>query len=108
MQDDTQTIQKTAEELGISNLSLEEQEQLVAQFGEVALKAATIAVMEKLPEAKQEEFAALAEAGGGKPLQDFLNREVPEHETLAKAAVAEEAANFKAAVAAGRSAGADQ
>lgn len=107
MQDDTQDVQKVAAELGISALPLEEQEELIAQFGEVALKAATLAVMEKLPEAKRDEFAALAEAGGGKPLQDFLNREVPEHESLAKTVVAEEVESFKAALAAGKSANAD-
>ncbi len=104
MLDDSQDIQKVAAELGIDDFLPEEQERLIAQFGEIALKAATLAVMEKLPESKQEEFASLAEAGGGKPLQDFLNHEIPGHEELAKAAVAQEIASFKAAVAEERSA----
>lgn len=84
-----------AADLGIADLPVEEQQQLIAQFGEVALKAATIAVIEKLPEAKRSEFAALAEAGDPEALRVFLDAEVPEHEGLAKAAVAEEISRFK-------------
>ena len=42
------------------------------------------------------EFAKLAEAGDASALQAFLDREVPGHEELAKAAVAEEVKRFKA------------
>lgn len=87
-------------ELGIESLPQEEQEALVAGFSEVAIKAATAAVLEQLPEPQREEFATLAEAGDGAALQAFLNREVPGHEALAGAAVRDELTRFKAAVAA--------
>lgn len=83
------------EALGVGDLPPEEQEQLMAGFAEVALKAATMAVLEMLPEGKHEEFARLAEAGEPKALQIFLDREVPGHEAAAGRAVAEEAARFK-------------
>ena len=51
-------------DLGIKEFPLTEQQTLIAQFGEIALKA-------------------------------FLDREVPGHEELAKAAVAEEVKRFK-------------
>lgn len=81
--------------LGINELPSEVQEELISSFSEVALKAATVAVLEKLPEGKREEFATLAEAGDASALQAFLNREVPGHEALAGAAVAEEVKRFK-------------
>ena len=94
MQDELTAL--IAKDLGISELPQEEQKKLIAQFGEVALKAATLAVVGKLAADKREEFAKLAEAGDAAKLQEFLNREVPGHEDLAKAAVAEEVKQFKA------------
>ncbi len=84
-----------ATDLGISDLAVAEQQQLISQFGEVALKAATVSVLEKMPEAKRDEFAKLAEAGDASAVKEFLDREVPEHETIAKAAVAAEVQKFK-------------
>ena len=93
MQDALTTL--IAADLGITDLPLPEQQMLIAQFGEVALKAATIAVIEKLPEDKRDEFAKLAEAGDAAAVKTFLDREVPSHEDIAKTAVAEEVKRFK-------------
>jgi len=93
MQDELTAL--IAKDLGIDSLPLGEQQTLIAQFGEVALKAATISVIEKLAEDKRDEFAKLAEAGDATALKAFLDREVPEHEEVAKAAVAEEIKRFK-------------
>ena len=84
-----------AADLGLGDLPSEEQKTLIGQFGEVALKAATLAVVAKLASGKRDEFAKLAEAGDAATLQAFLNREVPDHEEVAKAAVAEEIKRFK-------------
>ena len=82
-------------DLGISDLSIPQQQELIAQFGEVALKAATLAVIGKLAEDKRDEFTKLAEAGDPVALKVFLDREVPGHEDMAKVAVAEEVKKFK-------------
>ncbi len=84
-----------ANDLGIAEVPPEEQRKIIAQFGEVALKAATIAVLEKLPEEKRGEFEKLAQAGAPEPLKAFLDREVPGHEGTARRAVAEEVQRFK-------------
>lgn len=84
-----------ATDLGIAELPMEEQQALIAQFGEIALKAASLAVFGKLRDDKREEFAKLAEAGDAAALKVFLDREVPGHEEIAKAAVAEEVKRFK-------------
>lgn len=93
MQDELTAL--IAADLGIKELPIEEQKTLISQFGEVALKAATLAVVGKLAEDKRDEFAKLAEAGDAAALQAFLAREVPNHEEVAKAAVAEEVKRFK-------------
>jgi len=85
-----------ATDLGITAIPIEEQKALIAQFGEVALKAATLAIVEKLTVEKREVFAKLAEAGDASALKTFLDTEVPGHESIAKAAVAEEVKRFKA------------
>jgi len=84
-----------AADLGIGSLSLNEQQELIAQFGEVALKAATLSVIDKLSEGNRLEFAKLAEAGDAMALKIFLDREVPNHEEITKAAVADEIKRFK-------------
>ena len=94
MQDELTT--RISSDLGIKDLPIEEQKALIGQFGEVALKAATLAVVGKLAENKRDEFAKLAEQGDAAALKTFLDAEVPEHEELAKAAVAEEVKRFKA------------
>jgi hypothetical protein len=84
-----------AADLGITDLPKEEQETLISQFGEVALKAATLSVIGKLAGDKREEFATLAQAGDAAGLKSFLDREVPGHEEMVKSAVAEEIKKFK-------------
>ena len=84
-----------AVDLNIADLPIAEQEQLIAQFGEVALKAATIAILEKLTVEKRNEFATLSEAGDASAIKAFLDREVPSHEAIAKASVADEIKKFK-------------
>lgn len=86
---------RIAADLGISDLPLPEQQTIISQFGEVALKAASLAVVEKLSADKREMFVKLAEAGDANALKAFLDTEVPGHEELVKAAVAEEIRRFK-------------
>jgi hypothetical protein len=90
-----QMTAQIATELGIGDLPLPEQQQLIAQFGEVALKAATLSVLEKLSEEKRGEFMSLSEGGDPAAVQAFLDREVPGHDAIAKAAVALEVKKFK-------------
>ncbi len=94
MQDELTAL--IATDLGIKDLPTDEQHALIAQFGEIALKAATLAVVGKLADDKRDEFAKLAQAGEPTALKTFLDREIPGHEDIAKAAVAEEVKRFKA------------
>ena len=85
-----------AADLGIADLPANEQQTLIAQFGEIALKAAALAVASNLSEEKRDEFARLAEAGDPAALKSFLDKEVPDHEVAVRTAVADEVARFKA------------
>jgi hypothetical protein len=84
-----------AADLGVTDLPLAEQQEIIAQFGEIALKAATLSVVGKLADDKREMFIQLAEAGDATALKAFLDQEVPDHEALVKSAVAEEVKRFK-------------
>jgi hypothetical protein len=84
-----------AADLGITDLPAAEQRELVAQFGEIALKAATLAVLGKLAPEKRDTFAELAQAGDAAALKSFLDAEVPGHEEMVKTAVAAEVTRFK-------------
>lgn len=84
-----------AADLGITDLPIEEQQTLVAEFGEIALKAATLSVLGRLSGAARDEFAELAQAGDAPALKSFLDREVPEHEDIVKVVIAEEVRKFK-------------
>lgn len=84
-----------AGDLGVADLPITQQHELIASFGEVALKAATLSIVGELAPDKRAEFAKLAEAGDPAALKTFLDREVPGHERLAKQAVAEEVKRFK-------------
>jgi hypothetical protein len=95
MQDDQ--MQKAIDELGLGGLPPEEQEKILNGFGEVALKAATAAVLKQLSSEKQEQFAKLAEAGDASALKTFLDTEVPGHAEIVQKAVESEVRNFKEA-----------
>lgn len=84
-----------AADLGITNLPAEEQNTLISQFGEVALKAATLSIVQQLGDAKREAFAKLAEAGDAQALKVFLDAEVPNHEEIVKQAVGAEVQRFR-------------
>ena len=93
MQDELTAL--IASDLGIKDLPADKQQELISQFGEIALKAATLTVLGTLTEEKREEFMKLSEQGDADALKAFLDREVPNHEALAKQAVAEEIKRFK-------------
>lgn len=93
MQDER--IAAIAADLGIADLPPHEQRALIASFGEAALKAATLAVVKKLPEDKRAEFAKLSEAGEIVALKAFLDQEVPEHDELMRQTVREEVQRFR-------------
>lgn len=93
MQDELTTA--IAANLGITGFPIEQQKELIAEFGKMSLKAATISIVGKLADDKREEFVKLAKAGDAAALKAFLDREVPNHEEIAKAAVAQEVERFK-------------
>jgi hypothetical protein len=87
--------QKIATDLGIGDLSGKEQEKLIAEFGAVALQASTIAVLEAMTPANRAEFTKLLATKDEGGAQAFLTEHVPNHEAIARQAVATEIARFK-------------
>jgi len=93
MQDDM--MKTIAADLGVSDLSEAEQEEAITQFGVIALKASSIAIIEALPMDKRPEFIKLSEGADAAQIQAFLNREVPNSDEIARKAVADELRRFK-------------
>ncbi|MEJ0053135.1 MAG: DUF5663 domain-containing protein [bacterium] len=93
MQDEIQRA--VAEELGIEGLSSAEQQELIAQMTGIMLKAATLALLEKLREDKRDEFVIIAESKDEEALRTFLEKELPGSEEIVRAAVSEEIRRFK-------------
>ena len=92
---DSETQKMIAEELGVAHLPDSEQAELIAQFGAIALKASSIAVMEALPDAAREEFLRATESGDQAAVKAVLARALPNSDAIARAAVANEVRAFK-------------
>lgn len=86
---------KVAADLGITNLPDAEQKQVISDFGAVALQASTIAVLEAMSEDKRAEFTELLKAGDTDAISNFLSTNLPDHESIARQAVAAEIQRFK-------------
>lgn len=85
-----------AEKLGITALAADEQQDIIEKFGEVALKASTAAVLEKLSPEQREEFLKLAQTNDALKVKTFLQSALPDHEAIAHMAVEEEVRKLRA------------
>jgi hypothetical protein len=92
---DLEVIRKAiVEELMLDGMSPDEQEEIIDDFGRVALEASLLAVVETLSPEKRAEFSRLLEKDPD-GLREFIARDVPDYEKIAKKAVAEEVARFR-------------
>ena len=69
-------------DLGIGNLSPQDQDEVVTSLGESILKNIMMKVMESLPEAALAEFEVLTKSGDSEKLQVFLSGRIPQLEEL--------------------------
>jgi len=92
MQDEIQKA--VAEQLGIDGLGSDEQKEIIAQMTGVMLKAASIALLENLPEGKRDEFIAITDKQDEAGLKAFLAKELPDSENIVRAAIEGEVKRF--------------
>ena len=80
------------DELGLSGVSEEKKEELLVSMTEVLLKRIFIEIMEKLPEADQNEYAKIIE-GKAEPdkVEAFLKEKIPNYDEIVKEVIE----NFK-------------
>jgi hypothetical protein len=81
---DTAQIQKTlADELGLSNLPEDEQQQLIIKMTEIILKRIFLETMEKLDERGRNEYEKLVD-GGATPeqIEEFLKSKISDYEGM--------------------------
>ncbi|MFZ2303800.1 MAG: DUF5663 domain-containing protein [Minisyncoccia bacterium] len=69
-------------ELGIGELPEEVQDEIVGKLGEVILKSLTIAIFEKLSAQARVEFEKIGAKGDHALIQEFLEDNVPDMQTL--------------------------
>ena len=69
-------------ELGIEGLPEEAQDEIVSKLGEVILKSLTVAIFEKIPSDKREDFDRVTAKGDHDLIQEFLETHVPDMHTL--------------------------
>lgn len=85
-------VQKTLmEELGLSELPQEKQEQLLIKMTEVLLKRIFLETIEKLDDQGKEEYQKLVESGTATPeqMEEFLKSRINDYEGLVKKVVDE-------------------
>lgn len=85
-------MQKTLmEELGLSDLPQDKQEQLLIKMTEVLLKRIFLETMEKLDDQGKEEYQKMVESGTATPeqMEEFLKSRVSDYEGLVKKVVDE-------------------
>lgn len=70
-------------ELGIGELPVEAQEEIIEKLGDVILKSLTVSIFDKLPNASRTEFEKISEKGDNDMIQEFLEKEIPDlHELM--------------------------
>lgn len=94
---DTELKALLVKDLGLTNLTEEVQDQILARLGEITLKAVTLAIFEKLPEAKRAEFDEIALAEDPAKIQAFLTENIPNLKELMDAELKKTIAKFKEA-----------
>ncbi len=82
-------------ELGIGELPLEAQNEIVSKLGEIILKSVTVAIFEKLPQEARAEFEAITDSGDNERVQEFLAKNIPDMPALMEAEVKRVLLSFK-------------
>lgn len=78
------------EELGLSDLSDEQKEQLLSKMTEVILKRMFLATMDKLSEEDQEKYAKMLDNGAAQEdIESFLNSKIDNYDELLQKIVSE-------------------
>ena len=94
---DTELRALLVKDLGLTDLTEEAQDQILARLGEITLKAVTLAIFEKLPEEKRAEFDEIAAAEDPVKIQTFLAENIPNLKELMDAEIKKTVARFKEA-----------
>ncbi|OGI17555.1 MAG: hypothetical protein A3J63_04145 [Candidatus Moranbacteria bacterium RIFCSPHIGHO2_02_FULL_40_12b] len=90
---DQAQIQKAlSDELGISNLPQDKQEDLIIRMTELLLKRIFIETMDKLDEEGRDEYEKLTEGGAGpRQIEEFLKSRISDYEEMVQKIIV----NFK-------------
>ena len=93
--DTNNSITLVAKDLGIENLPIDAQKEIVTTLGEVALKNALVEIIGKLPEELLPEFEKISGEGDVEKARYFLRKNIPQYDQLMKNEVKKVAEDFK-------------
>ncbi len=83
------------EDLGIGDLSKEAQEEIITQLGQNVLQHLTVAILEKVPEGKRQEFESLSATKDEEKIEAFLRTEIPNLDDFVKKEVKKSIGEYK-------------
>ncbi len=84
-------------DLEIEGLPTEAQDEILVKMGENFIRAVTLAVIEKLPENKREDFEEVGKTGDQNKVREFLSPYIPNFDQFMRDVVKQEIAEFKKA-----------
>lgn len=88
MDNQSQVQKSIMEELGLSDLPQNKQEQLLIKMTEVVLKRIFLETMEKLTEEGRKEYENLVENGASsRQMEEFLQSKIPNYEIMVQKVV---------------------
>ncbi len=88
MNNQTQLQQTLIDELGLSTLPPEKQEELLVKMTEVVLKRIFVETMEKLSEADQEEYSKMIDANAApEEVEKYLTEKIANYDEMVKKVV---------------------
>lgn len=83
------------EDLEIGDLSKEAQEEIITQLGQNVLQHLTVAILEKVPEEKRQEFESLSATKDEEKIETFLRTEIPNLDDFVKKEVKKSISEYK-------------
>ncbi len=90
-----QVPQMILEDLGITSLPPAAQEEIVARLGQNVLQHLTLAILEKVPEGKRDEFEKLSANKDEEGVEAFLRNEIPNLDEFVKKEVKKSISEYK-------------
>jgi len=93
--DDAKVAEEIFASLGISHLSEEAQQEVIAAAGGPIIQSVTLALITAMPEEEREEFRTALESGDGAAVQQLITTHIPDSTAFIAGEIQKATAEFK-------------